>query len=424
MKYIALIFSLILTLILQAQNPTIIIGKEQHIDLGYPNHAFVETQLSINPNDPNHMLAGAIMVDPTKEDVYWDVALTTFDGGKNWNFHQFGVPQAADPWGIITESGEAIFSVLGYSNLYIYHSPDGGRTWNSDSLDLGGAHDHQVFVQDRSGGPFDKSVYLTSIQGSNVFTARSDDNGKSFEVASKFKANNLNTNTLMPVVLSDGSFISSYVNFQRYSTEDAEWLENEQTWIIKSTDGGKTYSPPLFVSEACGKGFDQLAVDRSNGQFNDRLYWLCAAPKDKALYFHYSPDKGNKWSKPFLLREIMPEIVDERPKFNGAAMISVNKDGVIGIIWQERVRDPKTKCQYLYFTASTDGGETFLPPVRVSNAPSCPEAGNNGWAGNRWKSGGDYQGFTAKQDGSFQVLWSDSRSGYFQLYTTEIKVKK
>lgn len=412
-----------LGIFLQAQSAKIIVGKEQHIDLGYPNHAFVETQLSVNPNDPEHMLAGAIMVDPTTDDVYWDVALTTFDGGKTWTLRKFGVPQAADPWGIITESGEAVFSVLGYSNLYTFHSPDGGKNWHSDSLDLGRAHDHQVLIQDRSGGKFDQCVYLTSIQGNNIYTARSDDDGKSFQVMSTFKANNLNTNTLMPAVLSDGTFISSYVNFQRYGTNGAEWLENEQTWLIKSTDGGKTFEPPLFVSEVCGKGFDQLAVDRSNGPFKDRFYWLCAAPKDKALYFHYSPDMGNKWSKPILLREIMPEVTDERPKFNGAAMIDVNKDGVIGIVWQERVSDPETKCQYLYFTASFDGGESFLPPVRVSTAPSCPEEGNNGWAGKRWKSGGDYQGFVAKPDGNFQVIWSDSRSGYFQLYASEITVK-
>lgn len=429
MQSILLFISIIIYLILpihsnQVNEPEILVGKNQLIDLGYPNHAFVECHLSINPNDPNHWLVGVIMVDPSKENDYWDVAVTSFDGGKSWKFYRFGVPEAADPWCIITESGEAAFSVLGYSNLYTYHSRDGGNTWNSDSIDLGEGHDHQVFVQDRTEGPFKNRLYITSIKRSNIYVAYSDDNGKTFTVGSAFKANSLNTNTLTPVILSDGTLLVSYVSFQRQGIEERHWLRSEQAWIVQSSDGGKTFSHPYFVTEVCGKGFDQLAVDHTNGPFKDRLYWLCASQKDKAIYFHYSPDKAKSWSESKLLREYVSSVPSGRPLFNSAAEIAINDEGVIGVLWQDRTDDPQEQCQYAYFTASLDGGTTFLPPVKVSDAPSCPERGKNGWAGTRWKAGGDYQGLVAKPDGSFQALWADSRSGVFQLYTADVKIIK
>ncbi|MEZ5038787.1 MAG: sialidase family protein [Saprospiraceae bacterium] len=425
MKKILILLSYLYAYLLpgqKAQLPSIMVGQEKYIDLGYPDLAFVESQLSIDPNDPKHMLAGAIMVDPTRTDDYWNVALTTFDGGVTWKFHKFEIPQAADPWGLIMENGEALFSVLGFDSLLVYHSVDGGKTWGKAPINLGVGHDHQVLVEDRSNGPYKNSVYLTSIKGNDIYIARKDSTNKPFQGISQFKANNLNTNTLTPVVLSDGTLIASYINFQRYGTDGAQWLQNELAWIVKSNDGGRTFSPPLFVSEACGKGFDQLGVDASDSKYKDRLYWLCATPKDRAIYFHYSTDSGNKWSQPFPIRTFNQDTTYERPVFNNAPMMAVNKEGIIGIIWQEREQHPPSKCQYLYFTASVDGGQTFLPPVKISQKPSCPLDGKNGWAGIRWKPGGDYQGLATTANGNFLALWSDSRSGIFQLYQAEIKV--
>ena len=218
MKRILVFLFLTQLAVLQAQSGSaiqIVVQQEQHLDTGLPDHAFVESQLSVNPSDPRHLLAGAIMIDPESTDSYWNVALTTKDGGAHWHFHRFEIPLGADPWGIISDNGEAVFSVLGLDSLYVYHSADGGINWSSNPTNLGNAHDHQVLIQDRSAGPYQHSIYLSSIKGNDIFVARSTDHGRSFAVASQFKANNLNTNTLTPVVLSDGTLVVSFVNFQR-----------------------------------------------------------------------------------------------------------------------------------------------------------------------------------------------------------------
>jgi len=58
----------------------------------------------------------------------------------------------------------------------------------------------------------------------------------------------------------------------------------------------------------------------------------------------------------------------------------------------------------------------------MSTGENCPDSPANGEAGRRWPEGGEYHGLTATADGRFQVLWSDSREGIYQLRTTTIRV--
>src|SRR4030095_8577545 len=100
------------------------------------------------------------------------------------------------------------------------------------------------------------------------------------------------------------------------------------------------------------------------------------------------------------------EVVFRRPP-----SVAVNSDGVVGVTLVERRKDDGKEFQHLYFTPSLDGGKTFLPEVRVSSAPSCPDTPRNGRAATRWPEGGDYNGLVAGADGTFHVLWGGSRDG-------------
>jgi hypothetical protein len=51
-----------------------------------------------------------------------------------------------------------------------------------------------------------------------------------------------------------------------------------------------------------------------------------------------------------------------------------------------------------------------------------------GWLANvatalRFPAGGEYLGIVTTPDGAFHVLWSDNRTGTYQLRTTTVKVK-
>jgi hypothetical protein len=78
----------------------------------------------------------------------------------------------------------------------------------------------------------------------------------------------------------------------------------------------------------------------------------------------------------------------------------------------------------VFFTASRDGGETFLPEVKVSSAENCPITPANGEAGWRWPTGGDYHGLAADAAGRFHLVWADSRDGIYQLRTASATVAR
>jgi hypothetical protein len=109
--------------------------------------------------------------------------------------------------------------------------------------------------------------------------------------------------------------------------------------------------------------------------------------------------------------------------------IAVNNKGVVGIAWYDTRRGTTNTCFDLFFSASLDGGESYLPNVQVSDTQSCSDpnvAGNTvgGFNAARfWPAGGHYFGLAADADGVFHALWADSRTGVYQLWTAPIWVK-
>jgi hypothetical protein len=224
---------------------------------------------------------------------------------------------------------------------------------------------------------------------------------------------NLNLNVFGSAMLSDGALAVNFADFQTNVDDfrDKGMLERKRMWLLVSTDGGATFSPPLFVSEKCA---GDLAADASPGPFRDRLYMVCTSREEGVMVLH-SADRGERWSEP--VRASLRGTETGSPK---TASIAVNHRGIVGVSWYERQKD--RPCQHIYFAASLDGGRTFLPEVRVSTKESCPEGPQNGRAAERWPYGGDYSGLAASADGTFHVLWADARSGIYQLYTAKVKV--
>jgi hypothetical protein len=374
------------------------------------------------------MLAAAIVVSTPNFAETDCAAFATFDDGKTWTRHDLGMKVCADPWTAINDDGSAVLAVLSESDLLVHRSADGGKTWPGRPVSFRGSHDHETLTVDPASG----AVYLlssgyfpeaaTGKKRPAIFVARSDDGGRTFQEPTRVFTSNLNSNTATPVVLSDGTFVASLDECQRSSTEGPLWLEKERHSVLTSKDRGKTFSVPMFVSESCGRGFPTLAVDPSAGPFRDRLYYLCNTYHFTDVLLHYSPDRGESWSRPIRANKGS----GTRPYVRTPA-IAVNKDGVVGIAWYD-ARNEKMKfkqifqCLDVYFTASLDGGETFLPDVKVTSQIGCADSPGNGDARYRWPAGGDYFGLAARPDGDFALVWADSRDGMYRLRTTTVRV--
>lgn len=411
---------------------TITVGENVLVSARDAERPLVEPQLAAHPKDPKHLLAVAIASSEPPFSPQADCAsFASFDGGRTWSRHDFRVENCGDPWVALREDGTALFTGLApRGEIRLSRSADGGRTWTPVPVDLGRGHDHETVIADATGGERAGSFYVVSGRTrrdksgrvlASVFVARSADGGKTFAPPSDFVASSLNNSGLAPAILSDGTLVVPFIDYQNHPADHgaALMLERRRVWALISPDGGRSFSHPMFVSEACGSagGFASLAVDASAGPTRDRLYLVCTNRERNGVLVHHSAERGETWSAP-----IRADSTDGDVVFRRTPSIAVNMDGVLGVAWYERRKEGARECQHIYFTASLDGGKTFLPAARVSTAPSCPDTPRNGQSAKRWAAGGDYSGLAASPDGTFHVLWADSRNGIYQLWTAQIKV--
>lgn len=403
-------------------------GENRLVNAGGSDAPWLEPHLAIDPKNPMHLIAGAIVA--TKPDLSETncAVFTSFDEGLNWSRHDFRFKSCYDPWVIITEKGTAIFTAIDIgkvgNGLVIIRSVDGGRTWSDNFLSIGKGHDHQTMASDSSDG----SIYLvSSINERNeakqlrakVRVARSGDDGVTFQEQSRVLPSNLNLQAANPAVFSDGAVALVYSDHHRMNARQR--LIRPRDWLIVSKDKGKTFSEPLLITEiGGGKGWSSLAVSEPKSPSPDRLFWLTSGDtKDKVVgtYLQFSDDRGESWSDPVR--------VDQENTSNADAQIpsiAVSKDGMVGVTWFDMRNDPNRKCYDLFFAASLDGGKTFRPEVRVTDKSTCPDTPQNKGAFERFSYGGDYQGLIATPNGTFHALWSDSRDQVFRLRTAKIKV--
>jgi hypothetical protein len=396
----------------------------------------VEPYLSVHPANPLHMLGAAITAVVAAD---WREMLSrqscsafvSLDGGQSWRQHEFAVPGCLDPWVTITQDGQGVFTAFAANRrgeLVVFHSPDGGVTWEEAPAGLGFGHDHPTIEADwgapeRAGWVYVLSSQLIRREGegpaSVIHVARSRDGGRTFDAPVIVQPNNLRLKAEMPAVLLDGTLVLSYVEANE---QDGTELIRRRAWVVRSNDGGRTFSRPTFVNEACGPPFrlSMLAADRSGGPFHDRLYFACNLPGESGVVLNHSQGGDDNWSA---VVKVHSAAVDTTVRRKVMAL-AVNTRGVVGIAWTDgRHATPAADCYDVYFAASLDGGSSFLPERRVSESTSCPGTALNGAIGRIFAaSGGDYIGMAGDVDGRFRLLWSDARNGTFHLRTSWVEV--
>jgi hypothetical protein len=106
---------------------------------------------------------------------------------------------------------------------------------------------------------------------------------------------------------------------------------------------------------------------------------------------------------------------------------AVNRDGIVGMLWYDRRNNPDNIGYYARFSASLDGGETWLPSVRVSEMANTNLADGDKKLrpiGTFSSTGGHTAGLEADPSGVFHALWIDNRTGVQQVWTAAIEIKR
>jgi hypothetical protein len=401
--------------------PSILVQLDRMVAVAGLDSAAVEPHLSINPKDSNNWIAGAMVANSNQS--YHIVALSSHDGGKAWNTQDLGGTEGGDVWTAFLADGTAVISCLSgpQANLQVFRSSDGGRTWVQPAVTVERSQDHPTLLVGPGGTIF--TVSSGSAPGSSgksrsaIIVARSDNGGVSFSEPSRTIANNLSYEAHNPTILADGTLAVPFAEHRRPGSRRR--LSLQRDWLLLSTDRGTSFSEPLLISESCDArgGWSSLAA------FRDAIYHICVAQDFNGIQFRRTDNGGETWSDPIRIDspgDVMPQA--------WAPAIAVNPSGAIAIAWSDARNDRSTikgnlRCKEIFFTASTDGGRTFAPEVRVSSKASCPGAPRNVDVALRFPAGGEYMGLAPGPGNSFQLLWSDSRSDLFRLYTAMVMIQ-
>ncbi|MBZ5571186.1 MAG: hypothetical protein LAO09_04820 [Acidobacteriia bacterium] len=241
--------------------------------------------------------------------------------------------------------------------IAVAHSNDGGANWSTASVDPPQAYPADDGFTNLAVGK-DGTVYVTWQHCVGSGPAAFCANGTAYML--------LSTST-------DGGNTWSHPRLMT-----AVILNNDACrclWgDLPNTDGIRVSNYPV------------IGVDNSDGPYAGNLYvvmysWTGSYMRVGVIR---STDGGNTWSKPV---PVAPPSANHDQFF---PWLSVSPTGLVGVSWLDRRNDPANVNYQPFAAISTDGGQTFKPNVLLSKAFSNPN--NNGYPGNSWM--GDYTGNT------------------------------
>lgn len=459
------------------RSTVVTVGPNVQVSKDRPSIMHGESAVGLDRKDPRRLIACSMAYLPDKN-VVSVLAYLSLDTGKTWRqvFEYADSQYAGDPVCDFLPDGTAYIGLLdlqAQESMKLFRSRDGGKSWTPSVFPSWPPLDREFVVVDRSGGANDGRVYMTAqfknpkvIGGAagqySMGLWRSFDNGASFQrPVARQVGSREHFHPGNPVVLSDGTVVCSFT--QMLTDENGSELPfsdrraNAKLWVMNSTDGGDSLTDPVLLTDIfalrrrnTGVVMPSLASDWSNSAFRDRLYivWPDARSGRTQILFSYSSDKGKSWSRP-------RRVNDDRdfPEGQGPddylPTIAVNNAGVVGVMWQDRRDNPDNLGSSLRFAASIDGGDSFLPSVRVSENRRTYESVDH-WSiqsrvndskinESRTKLGephkitltlswfdydlvGHTDGLTTAPDGTFYATWCDKRTGVMQLWGAVVNV--
>lgn len=465
--------------------PRIVVGPNVQVSAKNGARAHWEVRMAADPNDANHLIACSF-IQSTRQDTFHTVVYSSADAGRSWApTLDSGVSiLEGDPDCIFGLNGTAYFVTLATLHFesnpspvtLIYRSSDDGQTWQKP-LALSFPLDREYLAVDRTTGKYRGRIYLqANLVGRSVddpqarkpslSVFRSLDGGKTFlpPVVLPPSSTHAPFGNGNAVVLPDGSYAAVFPEWSGGLGMPADTPADKPVgWIkmVRSDDGGQKFSAASVISPwfECRSapvdsvsGLPQIAVDDSGGPFQGRLYavWADQQSGHCDIRFSYSTDEGTTWAPSIVINDEPNRNSPSRSWDQDMPVVAVNNRGVVGIEWYDRRNSADDFGWWPRFTASLDGGETFLPSVKLSPVPERHTAGENlplwvygmgGGAG--WNTpglggpgitieidtntgepgGGDTGGMAADANGVFHPLWVDNRTGILQLWTASVTVQ-
>jgi len=367
MKYTSL-FSIFLL------SASLVFAQNQNISGG--NLFEGEPFLSIDPNDPQHMVVawmGFVLFDPITIKT-----AVTYDGGQTWssatNIPHFAPTYgSADPSLEFDNDGNVHLCYVDYDadidsgSVYMRSSSDGGMSWGSPVEVINAQSDTGQYPVDRpwmsidrSGGSNDGNIYITSMPP-NVF----------------------------------GPLIPPH-----------------HPYFMRSTNGGATFDPWQYLDDVDWLSGDQIqqpmpthAVS-SDGAFH-AVYpsWVTSQSFLPQFIHASSDDAGNSFSYHSVLASLSSA---NDPNAKKGYLIRANPANADHLLFFHL--DEVNGDADVYMTESFDAGVTWSSGVRVNDDP----IGNDRMQDLLWAD--------LDQDGDLVVSWRDRRNGGNGNYNADTEI--
>jgi len=402
-----------------------------------------EEMIAINPLNPDQVVA-----------VWRDFRLGyrrvgygySINGGASWTdalfFSGAYFPDyfwESDPGLGVDKNGNFIAHTLcidpvnNSSDICVYRSIDGGQNWSAPTQVVGadfGFEDKQWMATDRSSSANTDNIYFAwtrfpDFANTRIMFAKSEDTAQTWSYAQL--SDGINSVQWPTVTVDDTGKI--YVAWGRYSPPSIR--------MRTSLDGVSFTSEQTVVSTQAAfttlKGsvgtfsFAALEADISDSspfQGNVYIAYMDKILGDADIYFIKSTNRGVSWSTPLRINDDASS--NGKDQFH--PWLSVNEDGVISVIFFDRRNDAANLYYDLYLTQSFDGGSSWTPNLRISNASSFPETQLSasliaGFDPEKQPISasplaellGEYIGVSSV-DRQVNMIWTDTRSGNQDAY--------
>ncbi|QBY55043.1 sialidase family protein [Cupriavidus oxalaticus] len=318
-------------------------------------NAEVEPYLAVNPANP------ANFIGVWQQDRWSDggarglVASSSFDGGKTWQqtplpfsacADGLGYERASDPWVSIGPDGTAYAISISFNRSNNSNavgaavSRDGGQTWQNLSVIFADNEPTSQFFNDKE-----------SVTANPVIP------GVAYAVWDRLEQPNGNPYANLHTAAFRGPALFS-----------------------KTVDGGRTWSPPQVIVNTPSRQQtigNQIVVNSQTGSLYN-FFNLIRPPFNitaSKVAFVMSTDDGATWTKPKVIAEMRTVGVTDPNTGEAVRTGDIIPEpaidpatGQLYVVWQDS-RFNGGLYDEIAMSTSSDGGQTWSPPIRV-NTPS------------------------------------------------------